>query len=72
MRLFRSKKQSISPSADTLRGKLASYILRQQSRIAGWLNERTSSYSPFRWMVLLILFCLGVGGICIYLIIISI
>ncbi|TKC04232.1 hypothetical protein [Pedobacter frigoris] len=72
MRLFRNKKQKVSPAGEALAGKLASRILRQQSRIARWLNQRTSAYSAFRWLVLLILFCLGMGGTCIYLIISSI
>ncbi|MES2458885.1 MAG: hypothetical protein V4594_25265 [Bacteroidota bacterium] len=72
MRLFRSKGHIVSKTGNALAGQLASYILRQQSRIAGFLNARTSSYSSLRWLVLLIGFCLIVGGTCIYLIITSI
>lgn len=72
MRLFRSNKQNISPVDETLSGKLVGHLLKQQSRIAGWLNYKTKSFSSKTWLVLLILFCLIVGSTCLYLIITSI
>lgn len=72
MRLFQDRRKQVSPAGGRLAGKLAGRVLQLQAGAASWLNQRTKDYSSIRWLVLLALFCIGIGSVCLYLIITSI
>ncbi len=72
MKRFWNKGMKASLNGSAAAGRLGKAILLLQSRIAGWLNSRTSTYSPARWKWLLVLFCLISGGTFLYLIVSSI
>jgi hypothetical protein len=61
-------RNKVAPFTGGLAARISQLLSRWQVRLAGWLNTKTKGYSPLRWMVLLVLFCLLAGGFCIYLI----
>jgi len=70
MSLFRRKKiTSGFHINDALAARVANRIIRQQTRMADYLNRKTAYWSKASKLIALFLFCLLFGSICLYFII---
>jgi hypothetical protein len=66
---FKRKKndEKINPAKDRVARKIASFILKLQTRFANFMNSKTRNVSAPRMKILLIAFCLVSGSYSIYL-----
>ncbi len=67
MRLFKKSERTLTPRQQHTAQKVAERILSAQRQSADYLNSRTSGISARSWKLLLLAFCLGFGGYCLYL-----
>jgi len=66
MKLFKRKTADAAESSFSARWN--EKAIRQQHRIADYLNEKTKCLSGKAQLLLLLLFCVGFGAYCLYLI----
>jgi hypothetical protein len=70
MRLFRKKQVSASYSkSDVLAARIAGRIIRTQIQIADYLNRKTQYWNRSSKIILLLVFCILFGTLCLYLLI---
>ncbi len=68
MKLFaKSRADKLTARQEVLAGRIAGRIRRTQRRLAGWLNGKTAGLTAKNWLWLLVLFSLGFGAYCLYL-----
>lgn len=67
MRLFSKDSRKLVTGAGLFAGA-RKLLLRVQSWVASWLNAQTVGYTYTQWVMLLTLFCLLTGSLCLYLI----
>lgn len=64
----RSKTENPKPEQDKIAGKIARYIIKAQTKFARVMNKSFSALSITSMKVVVILFCLGTGGLSLYLV----
>jgi len=70
MRLFRKKQVSASNlKSDVLAARIAGRIIRWQTKIADYLNRKTQYWNRSSKIILLLMFCIVFGVLCLYLLI---
>jgi len=69
MKLTRSGKTSLSRRQEAIAEKMADGIVREQRRLAGYLNRHTAGLSGKTWLLLLIAFCAVFGSYLLYLLV---
>ena len=57
---------------DTIAARVASRVLRRQTKIADYLNRKTQYWNTASKVIALLLFAVLIGGLCLYFIIKSI
>lgn len=62
-----ANKEKLSDRQEQLATRVAGHIVAKQRSIADWLNHRTEGFTAHRWLLLLGIFCLGIGSYCFWL-----
>ncbi|WP_256006787.1 hypothetical protein [Pedobacter deserti] len=68
MKLFKKGSQ-LTAGQEGISRKLAGDLLMRQRRLADRLNRHTAGFSLRAWLWLLVVFCAGFGGYCLWLVI---
>lgn len=67
MKLFGKRWEKLSPRQDVLAAELAGRIVRNQRRLADWLNRKTAGLTVRGWLLILVAFCIAFGSYCLWL-----
>lgn len=66
------KQRTLNPRQTAFAERIASGIIRRQTRMAAYLNHKTQHWNRSSKLIALLLFCVLFGGLCFYFIIKSI
>ena len=69
MGLFRKRTKTLTARQEALAEKIATAIVRRQTRIASYLNRKTAYWDKSSKIIALALFSLVFGGISLYLLV---
>lgn len=70
MKLFKERRAgNLTGRQVALAGRIAKCITAGQRRVANWLNGKTAGLSAGAWLFWLVLFSLGFGAYCLYLLV---
>ncbi|PWG80799.1 hypothetical protein [Pararcticibacter amylolyticus] len=70
MKLFaKGTADKLTPKQEALADRIAGRIRQTQCRLAEWLNGKTAGLTAKNWLWLLVLFSLGFGAYCLYLLV---
>lgn len=68
MKLFaKGREERLTARQEAITDSIAGRIRQYQRRTAEWLNGKTAGLTAKNWMWLLVLFSIGFGAYCLYL-----